>query len=142
MPGYVICALIKFNHPNPHKAQHSPHTWIEPTYGSQRQQPPTELSSAPLLDEKGIKLVQRISGTFLYYGRVVDSCILPTLNEIASEQAKPTTDTSEKFDMLMDYLHTNPNTAIRYHARDMILKVVSDAAFLVPPKAYIRAASI
>ena len=34
----------------------------------------------------------------------------------------------------MDYLHTNPNAAIRYHASDMILKFVSDAAFLVLPK--------
>ena len=34
----------------------------------------------------------------------------------------------------MDYLHTKPNAAIRYHASDMILKVVSDAALLVLPK--------
>ena len=42
----------------------------------------------------------------------------------------------------MDYLHTKPNAAIRYHASDMILKVVSDAAFLVLPKARSRAAAI
>ena len=36
--------------------------------------------------------------------------------------------------MLMDYLHTNPNASIRYHAIDTILKVVSDATFLVLPK--------
>ena len=33
MPGYIIRALTKFNHPTPHKAQHDPHTWIELTYG-------------------------------------------------------------------------------------------------------------
>ena len=44
--------------------------------------------------------------------------------------------------MLIDYLHTNPNEAIRYHASDMILKVVSDSAFLVPPKSCSRAAAI
>ena len=44
--------------------------------------------------------------------------------------------------MLIDYLHTNPNAAIRYHARDMILKFVSDAAFLVLPKYRSRAAAI
>ena len=52
MPGYVIRELTNFNHPTPHKPQHAPHTWIEPTYGYRRQQPPTEQSSAPLLDEK------------------------------------------------------------------------------------------
>ena len=86
--------------------------------------------------------MQSISGTFLYYSRSADPCILPTLNDIASEQAKSTTDTSEKCDMLMDYLHTNPNAAIRYHASDMILKVVSDAAFLVLPKPRSHAAAI
>ena len=44
--------------------------------------------------------------------------------------------------MLMDYLHTNPHAAILYHASDMILKVVSDAAFLILPKARSRAADI
>ena len=44
--------------------------------------------------------------------------------------------------MLMDYLHTNPNAAIRYHASDMILKFVSDAAFFVLPKPHSRAAAI
>ena len=44
--------------------------------------------------------------------------------------------------MLIDYLHTNPNAAIRYHDSDMILKVVSDAAFFVLPKARSRTAAI
>ena len=101
-----------------------------------------EQSSAPLFDEKYTKLLQSISGAFLYYGRGVDPCILNTLNEIASEQAKPTTDTSEKCDMLMDYLHTNPHAAIPYHASYMILKVVSDSAFLVLPKYRSHASAI
>jgi hypothetical protein len=42
--------------------------------------------------------------------------------------------------MLMDYLHTYPNAVIRYHASDMILKITSDAAYLVQPKARSRAA--
>ena len=33
--------------------------------------------------------------------------------------------------MLMDYLHTNPDAVICYHAINMILKIVSDAAFFV-----------
>jgi hypothetical protein len=84
--------------------------------------------------------IQAISGTFLYYGRACDPCILPALNEIASEQASPTTDTIDKTTMLMDYLHTYPNAVIRYHASDMILKITSDAAYLVQPKARSRAA--
>ena len=42
----------------------------------------------------------------------------------------------------MVYFHTNPNTAIRYHASDMILKVVSDTAFLIFPKYLSRVSAI
>ena len=142
MPEYVIRALTKFNHPAPTKPQHAPHAWVEPIYGLRRQQSPTTTTDAPLLDAKGTIHVQGIAGTFLFYGRAVDPCILPALNEIAAEQAKPTTDTAHKCDMLMDYLHTNPNAVIRYTASDMILKVVSDAAFLVLPQAHSRAAAV
>ena len=42
--------------------------------------------------------------------------------------------------MLMDYLHTYPDAVIRFYASDMILKITSDAAYLVLPKARSRAA--
>ncbi len=42
--------------------------------------------------------------------------------------------------MLMDYLYTYPNAVICFHARDMILKICSDAAYLVLPKAKSRLA--
>jgi hypothetical protein len=69
---------------------------------------------------------------FLCYGQACDPCILPAL---ATEQAAPITDTIAKTDMLMDYLHTYPNVVIHYYASDMILKITSDAAYLVQPKA-------
>jgi hypothetical protein len=94
----------------------------------------------PLLDKHGTVQIQSISGNFLYHGRACDPCILPALYKLASEQASPTTDTIAKADMLMDYLHTYPNAIIRYHASNMILKITSDAAYLVQPKARSRAA--
>ena len=44
--------------------------------------------------------------------------------------------------MLMDYLQTNPDAVIWYHASDMIIKIVSDAAFLVLPQARSQSAAI
>ena len=35
----------------------------------------------------------------------------------------------------MDYFHTYPNAVICYYASDIILKITSDAAYLVLPKA-------
>jgi hypothetical protein len=78
----------------------------------------------------------------MYYGRACDPCtILPALNEIASEQASPTTKTIERTNMLMDYLHNYPNAVIQYYASDMLLKTTVDAAYLVLPKARSSAAA-
>ena len=112
--------------------------WVTPVYRSRQHQTPhqtpKETSKDPLLNKDGTQCVQSITITFLHYGCAVDPCILPALNEIASEQSKPTTDTIIKFDMLMDYLRTNPDAIICYQTSDMILKIVSDAAFLVLPQ--------
>jgi hypothetical protein len=113
---------------------------VEPTYGQRTPQSPTPVSDAPLLDAKRTRRIQAIAGTFLFYARAVDPTILPALNELATEQAAPTTDTEAKAIMLMDYLATHPNATIRYHASDMVLHVESDAAYLVLPKARSRAA--
>ena len=93
MPGYVTRALKKCNHPMPLRPQHAPHQWIKPAYGSHKPQSPTLDSKAQLLDKQGTTRIQAINGTFMYYGRACDPCILPALNEIASEQASPPTDT-------------------------------------------------
>ena len=112
MPGYIIQALTKFNHPVPEKPQHASHPWVTPVYGSHQQQTPKETSNYPLLNKDGTQCVHSITGISLHYGCAFDPYILPALNEIASKQSKPTTNTTIKFDMLMDYLHTNPNTFI------------------------------
>jgi hypothetical protein len=149
--------LTKFQHPAPplnpqhaphawsapvygSRTQHAPHAWSAPVYGSRTPQRPTLLSNAPLLDSPGAVRIQSISDTFLYYGRACDPCILPALNKIATKKAAPTTATVAKTNMLMDYLHTYPNAVIRFYASDMILKITSDAAYLVLPKARSRAA--
>ena len=41
----------------------------------------------------------------------------------------------------MDYVHTYPNAYIRFYARNKILHVNSDAAYLVAPKASSRISS-
>ena len=86
-------------------------------------------------NQKEIKKIQAISGTFLYYGRVVDPKILTALNEISMQQPAPTQNTKKKCNRLLDYLYTNPNATIRYKASAMILQVDTDSAYLVLPKA-------
>jgi hypothetical protein len=138
MPNYVPKALLTLRHPKPTRSQHAPHLWTAPAYGTKIQLASTDLS--PLLDKSGIQRVQQISGLFLYYSRGCDPTIITALNEISNNQAAPTEKTKAACDMLLDYLATHPDAAIRYHASNMVLAVCSDAAYLVLPNARSRAA--
>ena len=140
MPAYVPKALKNLRHKKPKRPQHAPHLWNTPSYGQKVQFAESDLS--PLLDKLGIKRVQQVSGIFLYYGRAVDQTIIVALNEISNNQANPTVKTEKACDMLLDYLATHPDATIRYHASDMILYVISDAAYLVLPQARSRAAGL
>ena len=67
--------------------------------------------------------IQKITGSFLYYSRVVDNTIYPASNEIGSTQAKPTQATKDSTHMLMGYPNTHPNTKLRFHKSDMQLHI-------------------
>jgi hypothetical protein len=141
MPGYVPKGLAKFKHKPPKHPEYAPSDWTAPVYGRKVQQP-TETSTSPALSPAGKTEIQSLSGTFQYYGQGVDPTILVALNDIAGEQSAPTASTRAKCTKLMNYLATNPQAKIRYHASDMILYIESDAAYLVLPKAQSRAAGI
>ena len=132
MPGYVVRALAKYQHPPPKKPQHAPHHWTKPVYGQKVQYAQQENQSKKL-DSKGKQKIQSVAGTFLYYGRGVDNTILVALNDIGTQQATPTENTNKEVNWLMDYLHTHPNAKLRYCAGSMQLFVDSDAAYLVLP---------
>ena len=96
--------------------------WNVPTYGRGPQYAPED-DNTQKLDDTGIKRVQSVVGTFLFYARAIDSTILPTLNEIAAYQAAPTQLTNQKITMLLDYLYTYPDAKIRYKASGMVLHI-------------------
>ena len=88
---------------------------------------------------KGEKLVQRIVGTFLYYGRAVDTSMLPALSTISSDQANPTEATWKKIKTFLDYATSHPNTIVTYRESKMILAAHSDASYLSEREARSRA---
>ena len=134
MPGYVPKALLKFNHKLLNKRQYAPHTYYKPIFGKTIQYAP-KTDDSPVLPTKGIRNVQSIVGTFLYYARAVDNTLHVTLNDLGTVQSKPTKTTTYKTDMLLDYLATNPNAKLRFFAGNMILRADSDAAYLILPGA-------
>ncbi len=74
-------------------------------------------------------------GYLLYYGRSVDSRILPATCALASEQAAPTLDTMRRLDRLLGYVAAHPNGRKIYRVSDMILRALADASYLSRPKA-------
>ena len=89
MPKYMGWALAQFNHPMPDKPQHQPHQHAIPMYGATVQYAKPKDTSQRLSPSKK-KHIQEVIGTFLYYGRAVDSTMLTALLAIASAQAEPT----------------------------------------------------
>ena len=61
--------------------------------------------------------------------------MLPALNNIAASQYKPSLHTKFAIDILINCVQIYPNSNIRYHARNMILYVESDATYLFRPGA-------
>ena len=140
MPGYIIKQLQKYKHASPTRPQHCPYTPEPKRYGSNAQRPLPKDTSPPLSKED-IKHVQRqrVIGSILYYARAVNLTVLMALSTIASEQAKGTESTMEKTKQLLDYIATNPDATIRFHASDIILNIHSDASYLSAANAHSRA---
>ena len=93
---------------------------------------------SPLLSPIGVQNMQRVVGSFLYDARAINNTIHPALNDIGSQQSKPTQNTNNDADILMDYLHTHPNAKLRFHKSDIQLHIDSDAVYLVAPRAKSR----
>jgi hypothetical protein len=132
MPGYIHRALERFGIPSPSQPQHSPHSWVAPTYGPGAQYEPDTPDSPPL-GTTDINRLQQIIGVLLYYARMVDNTMLVALGSLASAQSKGTHATMDAAIHLLNYAATHPDAAIQYKASDMILHVTSDASYLSVP---------
>ena len=107
----------------------------EPKKFGTEAQAPLPPDSSPKLDTKGIKRVQQIVGSILYYARAVDMTVLMALSAIAVEQTKATEKTMSRCIQLLDYLAGHSEAKVRFHASDMILNIHSDASYLSEAKA-------
>jgi hypothetical protein len=134
MPGYIKMKLQEYKHIMPKKIQtclYSP----EPKKFSTEAQAPLPHDSTPKLDTNGIKCVQKIVGSILYYARAVDMMVLIALSTIAVKQTKATEKTMAQCTQLLDYLSGHADAKVRFHASDMILNIHSDASYLLETNA-------
>ena len=140
MDHYIRNLLVKYDHPQPKKTQHSPHKHITTTYGA-NQQFSQDADTSPPLNEAGIKRVQGIVGALLYCGRAVNDKVLVALSDIGSQQAAATENTNAAIHHLLDYVATYPNDGVTYRASDMVLASHSDASYLNVSKSRSRGGS-
>ena len=105
------------------------HTYREIVYGA-REQTLTDADTSTPLDADGIKHIQGIIGSLLYYAHAVDNKLLAILSAISSHQAKATENTAMAVNQLLDYVATYPSDGITYCASSMILAAHSDTSFL------------
>jgi hypothetical protein len=128
MPGYVSNVLSKFQHDAPKHPQHTPSRYVTPVYGDKTQYT-TKDETHPLTAQQCLT-IQKVTRSVLYYARAVNPTVLMPLNDIAMEQTKATEKMQAATNQLLDYLVTNPDATIRYHASDMILHIHSDSSYL------------
>lgn len=138
MPGYIAKALQRFEHPLPSSPEDSPHDAAPIQYGAKQQLTADPDLSAPL-DVQGIKTLQEIIGTLLYYARAIDSTMLVALGSLAAAQTKGTQATAQACQHLLNYAATHPDAILRYTSSDMQLHIHSDASYLSESQARSRA---
>ena len=138
MKGYNEKALKEAGHTKPNKPVDGPTRYTQPEYGNKIQY--AENDTSPLLSDKIIKRIQKLTGKFLYKGHTVDNTTLHALNKISVAAIGATIETMKDLEHFLDYCSTHPEAEIIYQASDMQLMIDSDAAYLVAPKARNRVA--
>jgi hypothetical protein len=64
----------------------------------------------PALSDKDVNKLQQLTGTLLYYARVVHPPLIMPINVLASEQSNATAMTADKVIKLLNYCNTHPET--------------------------------
>jgi hypothetical protein len=133
MPGYIKKKLQEYKHLLLGSIQNCPYSPEPKKFGSDVQAPLMP-DATPVLDAGRMKRIQQIVGSILYYARTIDMTVLMALSSIALEQTKATEKTMGRCIQLLDYLASNSEAKVRYHASDMIMKIHSNVLYLSKTK--------
>ncbi len=95
MPGYIKKKLQQYSHIASKQVQNCPYMTAPKQFDSEAQAP-LPPDSSPELDKAGIKKVQKIVGSILYYAQAINMTVLMTLSTIATDQTIATARTLEQ----------------------------------------------
>ena len=89
----------------------------------------TPEDTAPVLNQKQTKFFQEVTRTFLYFAQLMDGTMLTTYSALATAQAKPIITILQQAKQFLDYMTSNSDTKLTYHARKMVLATHSDVSY-------------
>jgi hypothetical protein len=138
MPLYTKNGLKQFQHPPPIVPQDQLHPHVYKTYGAKVQHAKANNNSPPL-DKVRKKIIQVVTGVFLFLARAVDSTMLTPLSAIAPKQAAPMENMMQTCLKFLDYAALQEDAIVTYRASNMKLGIHSNACYLLEPKARSRA---
>ncbi len=81
---------------------------------------------SPVLDKVGKKFIKDICRVLLFLARAVDGGLLPAISSLASQQANPTEKAMELCKKFLDFMATQEEAILTYHASKMVLAIHSN----------------
>ena len=123
MPGYIKKKMQEYGHFIPTRLPMCPYS-PEPIKIASEAQAPLPTDESPKLDEKGIKRIQQIVGSILYYTRAVDMTVLAALSTIAINQTKATERTMKRCICYKPYAHKICPRIVSDHMRNFSDKIL------------------
>ena len=96
MHNYIPQLLQKLQYKQNKYPQYSPHAYVTIKWTNKGDcQFAMQEDTSPLLNPKETRYVQSAIGSLLYYACVLDSTLLPTLNQLGASQTTPTENTKK-----------------------------------------------
>ena len=133
MPNYVSAGIARFCRDGPPKPAKTPGIYVPPTFGAPDLS--ATVDDSPLASAAEKQFIQEVVGYFLFYARMIDHLMLPSLTFISKKQSAPTQATLAATHHFLRYASSHTAFRAPIHASDMLLKVISDGSHLSQEKA-------
>jgi len=133
MPTYVASGIARFCPDGPPLPAKTPGIYVPPTFGAPNLDAKIDTTPLATLTEK--QFIMEVVGYFLYYARIIDHLMLPSLTFIAKKQSAPTQATLAATHHFLRYAACHQDFKATIHASDMLLTVISDGSHLSQERA-------
>jgi len=133
MPNYVAAGIARFCPNGPPLPANTPGIYVPPKFGAPDLGATVDTTAPATLTDK--QFIMEVVGYFLYYARIIDHRMLPSLTFIAKKQSAPTEATLAATQHFLRYAASHQEFKAIIHASDMLLAVISDGSHLSQERA-------